>query len=138
MSIFENIIANTTPIDYTILLALTILVIEKIIQIFKSRGIDLFEVTENIKKIYSMVMRIETDVVGIKNDVKTLYIWHDVVDEDGVKKWYIRSQYIKNIIEKLEKIEEKMNKLDNKIDRVHQFIKITTKFEDENNNFNDD
>ena len=74
----------------TIATLLAFIVGDKVINFLKTRGIDLGEIHE-----------IRLAVNGCEKchrDVKDLHDWHDVTDEDGIRKWYSRPSLERAII----------------------------------------
>jgi len=74
----------------TIATLLVVIVGDKAIGFLKTRGIDLSDISE-----------IRDAVAGCEKchrNVKELHDWHNVTDEDGIRKWYTRPSLERAII----------------------------------------
>lgn len=74
----------------TIVTLLAFIVGDKAINFLKTRGIDLGEIHE---------IRLAVDGCGkCHKNVEELHDWHNVTDEDGIRKWYTRPSLERAII----------------------------------------
>jgi len=98
---------------------ISVLIVDRILLIFKQRGLDLHLIAAQINDIATQINVLhEKHGPGseIERKIDDLHRWHDVVDSEGVRLWYVRRS-LEKAIEKLAENIEVSTKIFTKMDR---------------------
>lgn len=91
-----------------------IVIVDKVLAQLKTRGIDIQQMSADITMIKSEI--VEHDM---SSQVNELHKWHDVVDSDGVRRWYSRPSLEKAIL----RLCDTLDKMDNRVADFENLLK---------------
>lgn len=65
--------------NISVIIFMSIIIVEKVLNILKSRGIDFFEMNQKLTKIYEKMEKAEKEIEEIKS--KNIYIKNGIVED---------------------------------------------------------
>lgn len=117
--------STVVPEWWPVLLLAAAYIGEKIMGFLKSRGVDLVKMAEQQDKvavqqdqILERINELAAFLPALKqmrSEIRDLYDWHNVKDEDGVPRWYDSKRTVER---GFEKVEERLNETIRLLDKL--------------------